>query len=161
MRLIFTFFALFIYSTASAEDLTILWQDCSKQKSESDIRLIDLSLVPRSIEERNKKLNALYQFVGENYKKGEVLVKRLELKKNEIAKQNIRIENTYQEIANRVKTKNDNVKKYLMKGMTRNEVRKLLGPPDDSDILGYEYYGRYKLSFSSRSQGGVIRYIFD
>jgi len=103
--------------------------------------------------QKQQDLENLYRIIEEKISNRQITIKRIKQKRSEYNTQEEEIERLFQEIKNRVVERSKKAKKYIIRGMKKEDVKNLLGKPDGVELLGdLWHYGSISIFFS----GGVV-----
>lgn len=120
--------------------------------------IAELEKLKKSVTEKGVELDALYSRLQKEVASRNIVISKIEEKKVMLDKQDKSIEQLHQQIVERILNKELKVKKYITEGMTKKDVKSLIGEPDGIDTFNdYWFYGRTKLSFVKNSVGIVYR----
>ena len=114
------------------------------------VALAELESLKQRALKKQIELEQIYRTMEEGKSDREAILHQMENAKKGLDAQQIEIEKLYNEIKHRILTRSENAKKYIMNGMTMEEVVSLLGAPDaKSEDGNYWYYRSTVVGFNS------------
>lgn len=120
--------------------------------------LSELEKIKKSVTEKGAELDALYSRLQKEVQSRSIVISKIEEKKEILDRQDKSIEQLQKQIIERILDKEAKVKKYIIKGMTENDVITLIGRPDstsqwissegsDTTLNDRYHYGRVAIYF--------------
>ena len=123
--------------------------------------LQELEAVKQYAFQKQEELDIMYRALQERIRNREAAIQKLREQKAEYDSQDVELRALFSEIKTRVVTRSEQAKKYLVGGMTKNDVIALLGQPDSiKSQLGNNqtwYYGATEIHF--KDQTNIVKHV--
>lgn len=94
--------------------------------------LSELEKIKISVTEKGAELDAIYSRLQKEISSRNIVISKIEQKKEILDRQDKSIEQLQKQIIERINNKEAKVKKYIKKGMTEDDVENLIGKPDST-----------------------------
>lgn len=118
--------------------------------------LSELEKIKKSVSEKGAEFDALYSRLQKEVESRNIVISKIEEKKKILDRQDESLEQLRKQIIERILNKEKKVKKYITKGMTKEDVKSLIGEPDNWYGNNRWHYGRASVDFD----GGNVDAIF-